>query len=273
MSKERPEKPDKANRYSQIIEQVFLSHYKDGDKQVSFSRDELIRAAEKARIEPPKNLGDLIYFFRYRNKLPEVIRMRAPKGLEWIIRPAGKARYTFVAVSQPHIQPNPAVLDTKVPDATPGIITMYALNDEQALLAKLRYNRLIDIFTGVACYSLQNHLRTFIEDIGQIETDEIYVGIDKRGAHFVFPVQAKGFRDKINVVQIEQDIAMCSHKFPALVCRPIAAQFMQDNLIALFDIQESNHELRIALEKHYLLVDPSKLSSEELRQYSLESHG
>jgi len=37
---------------------------------------------------------------------------------------------------------------------------MYALGDEQALLAKLRYNRLLDIFTGVVCYSLQNHLRT-----------------------------------------------------------------------------------------------------------------
>ena len=91
---------------------------------------------------------------------------------------------------------------------------MYALNDEQALLAKLRYNRLIDIFTGVACYSLQSHLRTFVEEVGQTETDEIYVGVDKRGAQFVFPVQAKGARDRINVVQIEQDIAMCAEKFP-----------------------------------------------------------
>ena len=96
----------------------------------------------------------------------------------------------------------------KVPDATPGVIGMYALNDEQALLAKLRYNRLIDIFTGVACYSLQNHLRTFVETVGQIETDEIYMGIDKRGAHFAFPVQAKGAKDMINIVQIEQDLAM-----------------------------------------------------------------
>ncbi len=28
-------------------------------------------------------------------------------------------------------------------------IEMYALSDEQALLAKLRYNRLLDVFTGV----------------------------------------------------------------------------------------------------------------------------
>jgi hypothetical protein len=66
------------------------------------------------------------------------------------------------------------------------------LNDEQSLLAKLRYNRLIDIFTGLTCYPLQSHLRTTLRDGSQIETDEIYIGLDKRGAHYVIPVQAKG---------------------------------------------------------------------------------
>ena len=100
---------------------------------------------------------------------------------------------------------NPAMAETKIPDATPGVIALYALNDEQALLAKLRYNRLIDIFTGVTCYSLPNHLRTTVKGIGQVETDEIYIGIDRRGVHYVFPVQAKGGKDTQNIVQIEQD--------------------------------------------------------------------
>jgi hypothetical protein len=56
---------------------------------------------------------------------------------------------------------------------------MYALNDEQALLAKLRYNGLVDIFVGIACYSLQSHLRTTVSGLGQVEIDEIYIGIDK----------------------------------------------------------------------------------------------
>jgi len=43
---------------------------------------------------------------------------------------------------------------------------------------KLRYNRLIDVFIGVTCYSLQNHLRTTEPRIGQFETDEIYVNTD-----------------------------------------------------------------------------------------------
>ena len=261
----------KANRYAQIIERVFFSHYRKGQMEFTFSRDELLRAAEEASIQRPKNIGDLVYSFRYRDELPDLIKEKAPEGLSWIIRPAGKSLYSFVAVSQPLIEPNPSLVKTKVPDSTPGIISMYALNDEQALLAKLRYNRFVDIFTGITCYSLQNHLRTFVKDVGQIETDEIYVGIDKRGAHFVFPIQAKGAKDRINIVQIEQDIAMCAQKFPALVCRPIAAQFMHSNIIALFELEQIEHELQITSEKHYLLVDPSELTSEELKQYSIRS--
>ncbi|HAI86179.1 MAG TPA: endonuclease, partial [Firmicutes bacterium] len=71
----------------------------------------------------------------------------------------------------------------KVPDATPGIVELYSLQDEQALLAKVRYNRLIDIFTGLTCYSLQNHLRTHVPELGQVETDELYVGIERGGSH------------------------------------------------------------------------------------------
>ena len=42
---------------------------------------------------------------------------------------------------------------TKVPDATPGVVSLYALGDEQALLARVRYNRLIDIFIGCGSFA------------------------------------------------------------------------------------------------------------------------
>jgi hypothetical protein len=190
----------KLNRYSQIIERIFLEKYKDGITELTFSREDIFRIAKKTGIKLPKNLGDVICSFRYRAELPESIRAKAPGGLEWIIRPVGRSKYAFVATSSATIKPTVSLVETKIPDATPGIIAMCALNDEQALLAKLRYNRLIDIFTGVTCYSLQSHLRTSVDNMGQIETDEIYVGVDKRGVHYVFPVQAKGAKDKISVV-------------------------------------------------------------------------
>jgi hypothetical protein len=156
---------------------------------------------------------------------------------------------------------------TKVPDATPGIVAKYALSDEQSLLAKVRYNRLVDIFTGVTCYSLQNHLRTTVPEMGQVETDELYIGVDKKGAHYVFPIQAKGGKDRLNVVQIEQDFAVCATKFPLLVCRPIGAQFMEDGAIALFEFESGENGVVISSEKHYKLVAPEDVTEADLETY------
>ncbi len=261
----------KLNRYQQIMEHIFFQRYKEGDHEVEFERADMERTAQELGINLPKNLGDIPYTFRYRGMLPESVRAKAPEGEDWIIRPAGRSRYRFVATTVVNIVPNEMLAETKVPDATPGIIEMYALGDEQALLAKLRYNRLIDIFTGVTCYSLQNHLRTTVSNIGQVETDEIYIGIDRRGAHSVFPVQAKSGRDRLGIVQVEQDFALCADKFPSLICRPIAAQFMQNDLIALFEFEEGEHGLVISSEKHYRLVPQEAISSSDLDIYRSRS--
>lgn len=177
-----------ANRYTQLIEVIFLKHFQEGVTEVGFDRSEITETASALGMDLPKNLGDVLYSFRYRTPLPASITEKAPEGYEWIIRPAGRSRYRFVLVRQSIIVPSAVLAETKILDATPGVITRYALNDEQALLAIVRYNRLVDIFTGITCYSLQNHLRTTVREIGQVETDEIYIGIDKRGAHYVLPI-------------------------------------------------------------------------------------
>jgi hypothetical protein len=256
-----------ANRYARLIEDIFKRNYKKGDKEVTFEREDITISAQKLEIVLPKNLGDILYSFRYRANLPKSISKLAPEGLEWVIRPIGKAKYKFSLTSMPRIIPNVLLAETKIPNATPGIIAKYALNDEQGLLTKLRYNRLIDIFTGITCYSLQNHLRTTVPDMGQVETDEIYVGIDQHGVQYVFPIQAKGGSDQVGIVQIEQDFALCSAKFPILICRPIATQFIEDNLIALFSFELGEKGVAMNDEKHYRLVPPEEMTDEELVNY------
>lgn len=257
------------NRYTSIIRSIFLSRFKRGLREVNFEREDIERFARKLRVALPKNFGDLVYSFRYRTELPKEIQSTAGSGQTWIIRPAGRAKYRFVLVREVPLSANEKLAVTKVPDSTPGVIAKYALSDEQALLAKVRYNRLVDIFTGVACYSLQNHLRTTAPGMGQVETDEIYIGVDKKGVHYVFPVQAKGGRDKLNIVQIEQDIAVCAAKFPILVCRPVAAQFMRDDVIALFELEQGGDAIEIASEKHYKLVPPEQVTETDLQNYRM----
>lgn len=255
------------NRYEQIILKIFEKYYQEGVEEVPFMREDIEEAARHLSIDLPKNVGDVIYSFRYRALLPDSIRKTAPEGKTWIIRSLGRSRYAFVLVKDVSIAPHALLTETKILDSTPGIIARYALSDEQALLAKVRYNRLIDIFTGITCYSLQNHVRTTVKGIGQVETDEICVGVDRQGVHYVFPVQAKGGNDRLSIVQIEQDMALCRDKFPNLDCYAIGAQFMEGDLIALFMVDMTEEGPRIIREKHYRLVPPESLSEEDLEQY------
>jgi hypothetical protein len=257
----------KKNRYTQLIEEIFFNHYEPGASEVLFERTEIVDAASKLGVALPKNLGDVLYSFRYRAHLPDRILKEAPEGTQWVIRPAGQAKYKFQLSPESRIEPSPLLAVTKVLDATPGLIDKYALGDEQALLAKIRYNRLVDTFTSLTCYSLQSHLRTTVPDIGQVETDEIYVGLDKRGAHYVIPVEAKSPKDRVGIVQIEQDFAVCATKFPDAIARPVAAQFMNDGTIAMFEFETGEDGVAITAEKHYRLVPPSQLSETELRDY------
>lgn len=255
------------NRYAQLMERIFLKAYKEGIEEVLFSRDDIKETAGKLKIELPKNIGDLVYSFRYRVNLPASITDKAKPGFEWIIRPSGRGKYKLALAKKANFSPNPNLAIIKIPDATPGIVEKYSYTDEQALLAKVRYNRLIDIFTGVTCYSLQNHLRTTLTNIGQVETDEIYLGVDKNGVHYVFPVQAKGGADRIGTVQIEQDFELCKQKFPQAIGRPIAVQFAEKETIVLFEFIMTQDGIRIASEKHYRLVRPNDLSEKEIKEY------
>ena len=137
------------NRYSAIIEAIFHANYQPGQRAVDFERDDLVTFASRLNTGLPKNLGDVIYSFRYRTELPPSILAESPPGETWIIRATGRGKYRFALVANLPLVPNPNLSITKVPDSTPGIIAKYAFGDEQALLARVRYNRLIDIFLAL----------------------------------------------------------------------------------------------------------------------------
>jgi hypothetical protein len=255
------------NRYKVLIERIFFDHWKKGNTKFEFVRDEIKKTADHLKIVLRDNVGDVPYSFRYRIALPQSIIETQPDGLEWIIEGAGRSRYRFKLVPATRIKPNVDLVRIAIPDATPELIRAYALDDEQALLAIVRYNRLIDTFLGLTTYSLQNHLRTTVKAIGQIEIDELYIGLDKQGCHYVIPVQAKGGKDQIGVVQTTQDIRFVEQKFPGMRCRAIAAQFMEDGIVALFELTLREDEVKVVEERHYQLVPADRLDATAIRNY------
>ncbi len=182
-------------------------------------------------------------------------------------RSIGHGKYQFSKSRIYPITPSPVYTKIMVLDATPQIIRQYALDEKQLLLAILRSNRLIDAFLHLTCYSIQSNLRVTVRGKGQTVTDEIYIGLDHQFRRFVIPVQAKGRNEQISEVQIEWDIAVCEAKFPALACRSVAAQFVENDLIALFEFEQSEGVVSIKEEKHYRIVPNEMLSNEEIKAY------
>jgi len=257
--------------YDRLIEAVFKTVFRPGMKVLPFVRDDIEKAASRLHLPRPKNIGDVIYAYRYRTAPPRSILRRTPSGEHWTIVGTGKSKYELRLVRLHRMDPRPDLVAVKVPDATPEIVGAYSLSDEQALLAKVRYNRLVDIFLGVTAYSLQNHLRTAVGGMGQIEIDEIYVGVDRRGAHFVIPVQAKAASDRLGTVQTEQDFAYCVSQFPDLICRPVSAQFLTDGSICLFEMTREGGEVKVSSEKHYRLVPASEIAPDDLKRYATDA--
>ena len=260
-------KAPKANRNQALIESIFFDHFADGVTEFEFARTDIEAKAQQLEIILPSNLGDVIYSVRYRSALPDRILSTQPDGQEWIIEGAGRAQYRFRLVTATRILPRHDLVQIEIPDATPEVIRAYALDDEQALLAIVRYNRLVDTFLGLTTYSLQNHLRTTVKGIGQIEIDELYVGIDKHGCHFIIPVQAKGGKDQIGVVQTTQDIRFVEQRFPDMRCRALSVQFMDGGTVAMFELTLQDGTIKVVEERHYRLVPADRLNQSAIRAY------
>jgi hypothetical protein len=273
----------KAGIYNQIISDIFRRNRKLGATRFDFSRSDLLDAARRfgiAELEGDektiaKNIGDIVYTYRFRKDFPSDIVQEAPKGKMWIIVGKGDAQYEFRLITQPSIRADPSLAATRIHDATPEIVRRFELGDEQAVLARIRYNRLVDLFCKCVAYSLQNHLRTKVEGIGQIEVDELYAGTSRSGEIFIIPVQVKRAKDRLGVSQLLQDLEYCRRKHPDMRARALGAQkmsYLQDGTtyerIALFEFEcrdtDADVEIMKVAEKHFVLLPHREITSRDL---------
>ncbi len=69
------------------------------------------------------------------------------------------------------------------------------------------------------------------------------------------------------MIQTEQDIQCCAEKYPSLIPRAVSAQFIEDDLIALFELTVEDGQVRVVEERHYRLVPASHILSKDLESY------
>lgn len=263
---------DSPKAYDSIINEIFTSKRTRRATRFSFTREDIASAASKTGVRAPKNLGDVIYTYRFRRPFPSAIADAAPAGKMWIVTGKGDALYEFRLITKPNLSADLGWAVSKIHDATPEIVRRFtALNDEQAVLARIRYNRLIDLFCRCVAYSLQNHLRTKLNEIGQIEIDELYVGTNRQGEHFIIPVQGKQERDQLGVSQLLQDLAYCRIRHPEMRPRAIGAQMFRwqegdqsfDRVVMIeFSCEDRADDIVISkvAERHFVLLPAARIS-------------
>lgn len=241
----------KVKAYKTLIAAIYAD-VKTKNNGLIFSRDDIPKFAAALGINLPKNLGDIVYTFRYRADLPDEVQHDLEAGMEWVIRPVYRkpgtpkgTHYQFCMVPQmPAL--NAQGLSAEDHEVTlPAIIAANAarLKDEQAVLTKARYSNIIGKFLGIEAFSLQNHLRTQVDGV-QIEIDELYVGTGEDGQRYVIPVQAKVGNDRVGRIQLEQDIRYCQKEYPDYTCAPvgISAAQISSNEVAVFHLWVTGDE-------------------------------
>jgi hypothetical protein len=252
-----------------VMTKVFQKHFVRGSSQVPFTMDEIREAIAEVQKRSPsykeKNVADVRYAYTSgRQQLPVTIDKLGP----WMIEGRGKGLYAFVKLlDSPVVKIQSDLVTIRLPDATPEIVLQYAGGDEQGVLAKLRYNRLLDIFLGITCYHLQGHWRTTVGKKGQIEMDDLYVGLNTEGQQFVIPIEAKSANDHLAKTQIVQLVNFAIERYPKLILRPVGIQEMKDDSLVLVEFTAGAHPDKIKIKhiRRYSLVPFDDVPLEELQ--------
>ncbi len=256
-----------SNPLPKLVERVFFLNYGPGLTAFTFNGDDIADAAcaigldlTEEGIDPENAIG------RHFD-LPQTVRETQPNGSEWVIEMRAPGKYVAKLVRESRLLPQARVPLVKLPDATPQIVTSCVLSEEQSLLSKIRYNRLVDLFLGVVAHPLENRPRAPLHEYGEIEIGEVYVGIDRDGCQVVVPVRAKGAHDPASITRAQQDLRCCMEQFPRLQCRGISAQYIGKDSIALFELTLVGGEVRVVDERHYQLAPAQAISENELEHY------
>jgi len=205
------------NKYDKLLSSIFKEKWRSSLTEVPFTKDEVIDSASGLGLRI-KNLADVIYTYRSRRPMPADIL----KTGNWVIAARGSGMYAFIKISGETTVTIPDSLKVySIPYAVPEIVAQNLARDEQGMLTIVRYNRILDVFSGLACFHLQSHIRTHIPDHGQVEIDELYVGVDKDGQGFVLPVEAKEEGERLGLDKAVALTLFARARFPKLICRPI----------------------------------------------------
>jgi hypothetical protein len=177
--------------------------------KVPFSKEDVVRHGDALRNRgilqrklAVKNVPDIIYTYRARAELPGEILEHG----NFAIIGRGKGLYAFVKIPRPNRIRLPDDMErSALKDALPKWVKPYMSKDEQGMLTSVSVNNLVLRHLRLKrAFRLQSHLRMSVDEYGQVEVDEVYLGKSQDGTHVGIAVEAKDQRDDdlLNISQL-----------------------------------------------------------------------
>jgi hypothetical protein len=226
----------KLARYKRTIEEVFSRRYREGTERLVFKKDELEKTSRNHGILS-ENIPDIV---RTYSRKPLPARILA-KG-NWVFEVAGRGIYAFRLLhNRPHFDlgfQDCAAVDIYNP--IPAVVEVLLPQDQESLLTRVLYHRLVDIFTGLTCFHIRNHYCSFVTGVGEVELDALYVGVDKTGTLFVLPIEAKSQAESkvIGRTQLSRIARLVRQDFATLRRRILAVRDFADGTIAMIEFND-----------------------------------
>jgi len=167
----------------------------------------------------------------------------------------GDAQHCFIKLTHPLTLAPETLQENEIPYAVPEIVDQSVGQDEQGIVTRARYNRLVDVFTGLAAFHLQSHVRTVISR-KQIEIDDLYVAVDKQGKRYCVPIEAKTGREKTSYGQVSNMAKFAETRFPDFACRPLLINGVCHDLFHIVEFIASTdpRKIRIVDQRLYRLA-------------------
>lgn len=142
------------------------------------------------------------------------------------------------------VAPNRLSKRQAVPNLLPRIVEEYISDERQFLLSQLRYNRLLDLYSGMVCFPVYSTSRL---------ADEIFVGIDQMERPHVFLVQASTGNRPLRISHVKSCFDSFVTEYQSALIRSIVLQVVTLNILALLEFQVER-TARLVGEKHYQIV-------------------
>lgn len=161
--------------------------------------------------------------------------------------------------------PEPEPWGDPIIDVTPRAVLEHTIGAVDLLLARVRYNKLIDRLLKCVAHSLHTDLTYCSRTFGEITVGEVYHAVNKRGAEFVVAVQANTTSPSFGPDQAELDLEVCEELFPDLAPRFVHVElehFSWGDVVVMYSLRNNKRGIQFDDEGHYRLVSSETVTSE-----------